>query len=123
MEKGIGAADWQRRCGLIDWSLETDSVPAGDESTSSASWFKGIMEDDGPGSKAFTSYAVFQDKFQKCWITGTPLEEASNIFHRLNQNQKETIQEYAERILREDGRLMRLGMAIMTVDDVDRAGW
>ncbi len=78
------------------------------------------MEDDGPGGRVFTSFADFRDKFEKRWITGTPLEEASNIFRRLSQNQKETIREYTERIMRQDGRLMRLGMSIA---DADRTGW
>ena len=82
----------------------------------------GIMEDDGPGSKALTSYADSQDKFEKRWIKGTPLGEVSNMFRRLNQNPKKTIWEHAERILRKDGRLMCLGMVIMRVDDADRAG-
>ncbi len=71
----------------------------------------------------FTSFADFRDKFEKRWITGTPLEEPSNIFRRLTQNQKETIREYAERIMLEDGRVMRLGMSMMTVDAADRPGW
>ncbi len=69
------------------------------------------------------SFNDFKDKFEKRWITGTPLEEASNIFRRLTQNQKETIWEYAKRIMREDGRLMRLGMLMMQVDDINRTGW
>ena len=81
------------------------------------------MEDDGPGGRVFTSFADFRVKFEKRWITGTPLEEASSLFWRLTQNQKETIREYAERIVREDGRLMRLGMSMMTVNDADRTGW
>ncbi len=71
----------------------------------------------------FTSFVDFRDKFEKRWITGTPLEEASNILRRLTQNQKETICEYAERIMREDGRLTRLGMSMKTVDAADRQGW
>ncbi len=71
----------------------------------------------------FTSFNDFKEKFKKRWITGTPLEEASNIFRRLTQNQKETIREYAERIVSEDGRLMRLGMSMMQVADADRTGW
>ncbi len=123
-EKAIGAGEWERRCGLIRWSLVSDSIPDGQDSTSaSSSWFKGIMEDDGPGGRVFTSFADFHDKFEKRWITGTPLEEASNIFRRLTQNQKETIREYAERIMREDGRLMRLGMSMMTVEAADIQGW
>ncbi len=81
------------------------------------------MEADGPSSRVFTSFPDFGDKFEKRWITGTPLEEASNIFQRLTQNQKETIREYAERIMHEDGRLMTLGMSMMTVDAADRQGW
>ncbi len=77
------------------------------------------MEDDGPGSRVFTSFNHFRDKFEKRWITGTPLEEVPNIFRRLTQNQKETLQEYAERIMREDGHLMRLGMSMMTVEAAD----
>ncbi len=88
-----------------------------------SSWFKGIMEDDGPGGCVFMSFNDFKDKFEKRWITGTPLEEASNIFRRLTQNQKETIWEYAKRIMREDGRLMRLGMLMMQVDNINRTGW
>ena len=34
-------------------------------------------------------FADFREKVEKRWITGTPLEEASNIFRRLTQNQKE----------------------------------
>ena len=98
-------------------------IPDGQDSTSASSWFKGIIEDDGPGSRVFTSFPDFRDKFEKRWITGTSLEEASNIFRRLAQNQKETIREYAERIMREDGRLMRLRMLMMTVDAADRQGW
>ncbi len=95
------------------------------DSASASSWFKGIMEDDGPGGQVFTSFNNFRDKFEERWITWTPLEEASNIFRRLTQNQKETIREYvyAERIMREGGRLMRLGMSMMTVEAADRAGW
>ncbi len=122
-EKSIGAGEWERRCGLIRWSLVSDSIPDRQDSTSASSWFKGIMEDDGPGGRVFTSFADFRDKFEKRWITGTPLEEASNIFRRLTQNQKETICEYTERIMREDGRLMRLGMTMMTVEAADRQGW
>ncbi len=122
-EKSIGAGEWERRCGLIRWSLVSDSIPDGQDSTSASSWFKGIMEDDGPGGRVFTSFADFRDKFEKRWITGTPLQEASNIFRRLTQNQKETIREYAGRIMREDGRLMRLGMSMMTVEAADRQGW
>lgn len=81
------------------------------------------MKDDGPGGRVFTSFTNFRDKFKKCWITGMPLEEASNIFLRLNQNQKETIREYVKRILREDRRLMRLSMTLMTVDPADQTGW
>ena len=81
------------------------------------------MEDDGPGGRVFTSFADFRDKFEKRWITRTLLEEASNIFQRLTQNQKETIREYAKHIMREDGRLMRLGMTMMTVEAADRQGW
>ncbi len=101
----------------------SDSIPDGHDSTSALSWFKGIMEDDGPGGCVFMSFADFRDKFEKHWITRTPLEEASNIFRRLTKNQKENIREYAERIMREDGRLMRLGMSMMTVNDADRTGW
>ncbi len=122
-EKSIGAGEWERRCGLIRWSLVSDSIPDLQDSTSVSSWFKGIMEDDGPGGRVFTSFVDFRDKFENRWITGTSLEEASNIFRRLTQNQKETIPEYAERIMREDGRLMRLGMTMMTVDAADRQGW
>ncbi len=71
----------------------------------------------------FTSFADFRDKFEKLWITGTPLDEACNIFRRLTQNQRQTILEYAERITGEDGRLMRLRMLMMTFDAADRAGW
>ncbi len=122
-EKSIAAGEWERRCGLIRWSLVFDSIPDGQDSTKPSSWFKGIMEDDGPGGMVFTSFADFRDKFEKRWITGTPLEEASNILRRLTQNQKETICEYAERIMREDGRLTRLGMSMKTVDAADRQGW
>ncbi len=101
-EKSIAAGEWERRCGLIRWLLVSDSIPDGQDSTSTSSWFKGIMEDDGPGGRVCTSFADFRDKFEERWITRTPLEEASNIFRRLTQNQKETIREYAERILRED---------------------
>ncbi len=52
-----------------------DSIPDGQDSTSASSWFKGIMEDDGPGSRVFTSFNNFMEKFKKRWITGTPLEE------------------------------------------------
>ncbi len=45
-EKSIGYGDWERRCGLIRWSLVSDSIPDGQDSTSASSWFKGIMEDD-----------------------------------------------------------------------------
>ena len=107
----------------IRWSLVSDSIPDGQDLTSTSSWFKGIMDDDGPGGRVFTSFADFRDKFEKRWITGTPLEEASNIFRRLTQNQKETIREYADHIMREDGRLMRLGMTMMTVEAADRQGW
>ena len=122
-EKSIGAAEWERRCGLIRWSLVSDSIPDGQDSTSASSWFKGIMEDDVPGGRVFTSFVDFRGKFEKRWITGTPLEEASNIIRCLTQNQKETIHEYAERIMREDGRLMRLGMSMMTVEAADSQGW
>ncbi len=81
------------------------------------------MEDDGPGERVFMSFNDFRDKFEKRWITGMPLEEASNIFRRLTQKQKETIWEYAKRIMGEDGRVMRLGMSMMTVYADDRAGW
>ncbi len=101
----------------------SDSIPDGQDSISAPSWFKGIMEDDGPGGRVFTSFNDFKEKFEKRWITGTPLEEASNIFRRLTQNQRETIREYTERIMREDGRLMRLGMSMMQVDDANRTGW
>ena len=121
-EKSIGNGEWERRCALIPWLLVSDSIPDRQDSTSVLSWFKGIMEDNGPGERVFTSFADFRNKFEKRWITGTPLEEASNIFRRLTQNQKETIREYAERIMREDGRLMRLGMSMMTVADADRTG-
>ncbi len=122
-EKIIGNGDWERRCGLIRWSLVLDSIPDGQDSTSASSWFKGIMEDDGPGGRVFMSFNDFKEKFEKRWITGTPLEEAANIFRRLTQNQRETIREYTERIMREDGRLMRLGMSMMQVDDANRTGW
>ena len=122
-EKSIGNGEWERRCGLIRWPLVSDLIPDGQDSTSASSWFKGIMEDDGPGGKVITSFLDFRNKYEKRWITGTPMEEASNIFRRLTQNQKETIREYAERIMREDGRLMRLGMSMMTVDAADRQGW
>ncbi len=122
-EKSIAAGERERRCGLIRWSLVSDSNPDGQDSTSASSWFKGIMEDDGPGGRVFTSFADFRDKFEKRWITRTLLEEASNIFQRLTQNQKETIREYAKHIMREDGRLMRLGMTMMTVEAADRQGW
>ncbi len=88
-----------------------------------SSWFKGIMKHDGPGGRVFTSFVDFKDKFGKHWITGRSLEEASNIFCWLTQNQKKNIREYAERIMREDGRLMRLGMAMMTVDEAECTGW
>ncbi len=101
----------------------SDSIPDGQDSTSASSWFKGIMEDNGPSGKVFTSFPDIRDKFEKRWITGTPLEEASNIFRRLTQNQKETIREYAEQIMREDSLLIRLGMSMMTVDAADRQGW
>ena len=116
-EKGYGAGEWERRCGLIRWLLVSDSIPHGQVSTSLLSWFKGIMEDDRPGGRVFTSFLDFRDKFKKRWIT------VCNIFRRLTQNQKETILEYAERIMREDGRLRRLVMTMMTVDDADRTGW
>ena len=122
-DKSIGAGEWERRCGLTRWSLVSDSILDDKDSTSASSWFKGIMEDDGPGGRVFTSFVDLKDKFEKRWITRTPLEEASNIFRRFLQNQKETIREYAERIMCEDGRLMRLGMTMMTVDDADRTGW
>ena len=122
-EKSIAVGEWERRCGLIRWSLVSDSIPDGQDSTSASSWLKGIMEDDGPGGRVFTSFVDFHDKFEKRWITKKMLEEASNIFRRLTQNQKETIREYAERIMREAGRLMRLGMAMMTVEADDRQGW
>ena len=121
-KKSIGNGDWERRCGRIRWSLVSDLIPDGQDSTSPSSWFKGIMEDDGPGGRVFTSFD-FKEKFEKRWITGTQLEEASNIFRRLTQNQKETIHEYAERIMFEDVRLMRLGMLMMQVDDANRTGW
>ncbi len=72
IEKGIGdrVADWNRRCGLIRWSLVSDSVPEGQSSTSASSWFKGIMEDDGPGGQDFTSFGDFQYTFEKHSITG-----------------------------------------------------
>ncbi len=47
-EKSIGASEWERRCGPIRWSLVSDSIPDGQDSTSASLWFKGIMEDDGP---------------------------------------------------------------------------
>ncbi len=122
-EKGIGVGEWERRCGLIRWLLVSDSIPDGQDSTSASSWFKGIMEDVGPGGRVFTSFTDFHDKSEKRWITGTLLEEASNIFRRLNQNQKETICEYAKRIMSEDGCLIRLRMSLMTVIDADRTGW
>ncbi len=98
----------------------SDLIPDGQDSTSASSWFKEIMEDDGTRGSVFTSIADFRNKFEKRWSTGTPLEEASNIFRSFRQNQKETISEYAERILRKDGHLMRLGMSLMTVNDTDR---
>ncbi len=55
------------------------------------------MEDVGPGGRVFTSFVDFRDKR---WKPGTPLEEASNIFRRLTQNQKETNGEYEEQIMR-----------------------
>ena len=122
-EKNIANGEWERRCGLIRWSLMSDSIPDGQDSPSASSWFKGIMEDDGPGGRVFTSFADFRDKFEKRWITGTLLEEVSNIFRRLTQNQKETTCEDAEMIMRDDGRLMRLGMSMMTVANADRTGW
>ncbi len=79
------------------------------------------MEDDG--GRTFTNYADFKAKFEKRWILGTPLEEASNIFRRLTQNQKESIREYSERIMREDGRLSRLGMQVLACPDADKNGW
>ncbi len=82
-EKNIANGEWERRCGLIRWSLMSDSIPDGQDSTSASSWFKGIMEDDGPGGRVFTSFTDFRDKFEKRWITGTLLEEVSNIFRRL----------------------------------------
>ncbi len=54
----------------------SDSIPDGQDSTSASSWFKGIMEDNGPGGKVFTSFPDIRDKFEKRWITETPLEEA-----------------------------------------------
>ncbi len=110
---------WVRR--LIRWSLKSDSIPEGQSSTSASSWFKGIMEDDG--GRTFTDFTDFRTKFEKRWITGTPLEEASNIFRRLSQNQKETIREYSERIMREDGKLSRLGLEVMACPAANRAGW
>ena len=53
-EKAIGNGEWERRCGHIQWSLVSDSIPDGQDSTSASSWFKGIMEDNGPGGKVFT---------------------------------------------------------------------
>ena len=43
-EKSIAACEWERRCCLIRWSLVTDSIPDGQDSTSALSWFKGIMK-------------------------------------------------------------------------------
>ncbi len=84
----------------------SDSIPDRKDLTNALSWFKGIMEDEGTSGRLFTSFNGFRDKFEESWTTGMPLEEASNIFRRLSQKQKETIQEYAERIMREDRHLM-----------------
>ncbi len=116
-EKGVaeGAQGWTRRCGLIRWSLVSDSIPEGKDYSSASSWFKANMEDDDLGGRAFVS--------DTRWITGTPLEEVSNIFRCLNQSQKETIREYSERIMRDNGRLMRLGATIMQIPDAHETRW
>ena len=36
-KKSIGAGEWERRCGLIRWSLVSDSIPDGQDLTSTSS--------------------------------------------------------------------------------------
>ncbi len=95
-EKSIGVGEWERRCGLIRWSLVSDSIPDGQDSTSASSWFKEIMEDDDrPGGRVFTSFVDFRDKFEKRWITGTrwrKLRTSSGASPRIRRRQSVSTQ-------------------------------
>ncbi len=71
-EKGVAAGDWERTCGLIQWSLESESILDRQDPTSASYWFKRIMENYGPGGRVFTSFSDFVTSSRSIGSQGHP---------------------------------------------------